>query len=83
MSDLVRVGLDRGRLQLAEACRLEAPEHALHDAVLAGVEGDDAEPAADGEQRGGLGESLAERPGLVVDGHAEGLEGARGNVGAA
>src|SRR5207244_4541515 len=81
-SNLVARRSDRRGLELGEATCPERPEGALDGPVLARVKRDDAEPPA-GSQEGrrrleGLGEGL----GFLVDGHAQSLEGPRGDVSA-
>ena len=48
----------------------------FHHAILQGVEADDQEPSPGGEQGWHGGEQGLEGPELVVDGDAQGLEGA-------
>src|SRR5437773_961483 len=77
---LVVLGPEGRRLELGVARRLQSSERALHDAIFARVEGDHAESTADLEQRGRVAKRVAERRGLVVHGHPQGLECPRRDV---
>src|SRR5207249_3238501 len=81
-SNLVARRSDRRGLELGEATCPERPEGALDGPVLARVKRDDAEPPAGSQEGRRRLEGLGEGPGLLVDGHAQSLEGPRGDVSA-